>query len=141
MEPSLGLFKRILEGIPYSVADFFTEEVDEGPQIFFSKNELTEISSGPVSCRQVGRQLRGLPLQILHETYAAGADTGRAHFKHAAWEGGIVIKGQIEVTVGDQVQTLGPGDAYFFDSQIPHRFRNAGEVECELISACSPPSF
>ena len=37
------------------------------------------------------------------------------------------------------VQLLGPGDAYFFDSRVPHRFRNVGDVECELISACTPP--
>jgi mannose-6-phosphate isomerase-like protein (cupin superfamily) len=36
---------------------------------------------------------------------------------------------------------LGPGDAYYFDSRTPHRFRNVGEEECEVVSVNSPPSF
>jgi len=43
--------------------------------------------------------------------------------------------------VGEDVAVLGPGDAYYFDSREPHRFRNAGDTPCELISACTPPSF
>jgi predicted transcriptional regulator len=28
-----------------------------------------------------------------------------------------------------------------FRSDQPHQFRNVGNVTCELISACTPPSF
>lgn len=44
-----------------------------------------------------------------------------------------------EITVGRDRRVLGPGEAYYFDSRRPHRFRNAG-VECDIISACSRPS-
>jgi mannose-6-phosphate isomerase-like protein (cupin superfamily) len=60
---------------------------------------------------------------------------------HEAEEGGIVLRGRLEVTVGDQVQVLVAGDAYRFNSRLPHRFRNAGNEECVLVSACTPPSF
>ena len=56
-------------------------------------------------------------------------------------EGGIVLSGHIELTVGGQSRVLGPGDAYYFTSAVPHRFRNAGEEPCELVSACTPPTF
>jgi mannose-6-phosphate isomerase-like protein (cupin superfamily) len=36
---------------------------------------------------------------------------------------------------------VGPGGARNFDFRLPHRFRNVGEEECELVSACTPPSF
>ena len=36
---------------------------------------------------------------------------------------------------------LGPGDAYFFDSRKPHAFRNLGDGELIVVSACTPPSF
>jgi mannose-6-phosphate isomerase-like protein (cupin superfamily) len=45
------------------------------------------------------------------------------------------------VTVGNQVETLRAGDAYLFDSRIPHRFRNTSEEPCIIVSACTPPSF
>jgi transcriptional regulator with XRE-family HTH domain len=33
------------------------------------------------------------------------------------------------------------GEAYYFDSTLPHRFRNPGDEECVIISANTPPSF
>jgi len=58
-----------------------------------------------------------------------------------AYKRGKVGLGQIEVTVNGQSRILGPGDAYYFDSRLPHRFRNPGDEECEIVSACTPPSF
>ena len=39
----------------------------------------------------------------------------------------------------DQVKVLSAGDAYLFDSRVPHRFRNIGPARCEVVSACTPP--
>ena len=75
------------------------------------------------------------------ETRVGGADTGEVMLRHDSEEGAVVIHGQLEITVGDQRRVLGPGDAYYFDSRLPHRFRNVGDGECEVVSACTPPSF
>ena len=45
------------------------------------------------------------------------------------------------LTVGGATRVLGPGEAYYFASQLPHRFRNVGREACEIISACTPPTF
>ena len=110
-------------------------------QYFFAASELSEIGSGPISYRQVGADLSESNLQILHERYRPGADTGRSMLSHEAEEGGIILAGRLEVTVADQVRTLSPGDAYRFNSRLPHRFRNTGREDCVLVSACTPPSF
>lgn len=52
-----------------------------------------------------------------------------------------MVRGTLEVTIGDEVHVLNEGDAYYFDSTIPHRFRNAGKTVCEVVSACTPPTF
>jgi mannose-6-phosphate isomerase-like protein (cupin superfamily) len=80
-------------------------------------------------------------MMLLKETYAVGADTGRVLYGHEGEEGGIVISGRIEITVGEERKILGPGDAYYFDSRLPHRFRQVGPVPCVLFSACTPPTF
>jgi mannose-6-phosphate isomerase-like protein (cupin superfamily) len=46
----------------------------------------------------------------------------------------------LEVTVGDQTRVLRSGDAYQFDSRVPHRFHNPGREPCVLVSACTPPT-
>ena len=140
--PSVGLLKKVLAGLPMSLADFFAGELTPRRQVFFTGSELTEIAGrGGISYRQLGRELAGRALQILHERYAPQADTGETPLRHESEEAGVVIRGRLEVTVGDQRRVLGPGDAYYFDSRLPHRFRNLGEEECEVVSACTPPSF
>lgn len=139
--PSVAMLKRILDGIPISLSDFFALEHEPRRQVFFQENELKEIADGRISFLQVGAGSSGEKLQILRERYQPGADTGKTMLRHDSEEGGIVIKGRLEVTVGKQKRVLGPGDAYYFDSRIPHRFRNVSDDECETVSACTPPSF
>ena len=140
-DPSMGLLKRILVAMGVSFAEFFAEDFSSREQVFFRASELSEISSGPISFRQVGNDLGGSQLQILYERYQPGADTGQSMLSHDAEEGGIILQGRLEVTVGEEVQTLAAGDAYRFNSRIPHRFRNTGSTECVIVSACTPPSF
>ncbi|MGK9231950.1 cupin domain-containing protein [Inquilinus limosus] len=148
--PSIGSLKRVLDGLPLSLAEFFA--LPEGPEdpVFFAAAELVEIAgksgghgAGPeglISYRQVGCH-PGRALQILHERLAPGADTGPTPLSHAGEEGGVVIRGRVELTVGPRRRILGPGDAYYFQSRLPHRFRVVGEEPVEIVSACTPPSF
>ncbi|WP_368041150.1 cupin domain-containing protein [Leisingera sp. ANG59] len=141
VNPSVGALKRILKGIPVKLSEFFVYEPEPEKTVFYAAEELTEIGKGGVSLQQVGTNPFGRAMMILKETYQAGADTGRVMYGHDAEEGGIVIAGRVEVTVGEQRKILGPGDAYYFDSRTPHRFRQVGSEECVIISACTPPTF
>ena len=140
-DPSIGLLKRILESLGVSFAEFFASDSLTDGKYFYTRNELSEISSGPISYLQVGSDLSNSQLQILYERYRPGADTGQSMLRHDAEEGGIVLQGRLEVTVGERVQTLSAGDAYRFSSKLPHRFRNTGHEDCITVSACTPPSF
>ena len=140
-DPSTGLLKRILDALGVSFAEFFAEETRVPDKVFFTNEELSRISSGAICYDQVGSDLRDAQLQILYERYEPGADTGQSMLSHAAEEGGIVLQGRLEVTVADQVQVLGAGDAYRFNSRLPHRFRNTGSEPCVVVSACTPPTF
>lgn len=147
--PSIATLRKILSGLNVTLADFFEPErvAPEGP--FFSADELLDLTSrlpvsgahasdGKVVLRQVG-DARRYNLQILHETYEVGADTGEACLEHFSSEGGYVLEGALELTVGDQVRVLYPGEAYLFDSRIPHRFRNVHDGPTTVVSACTPP--
>ncbi len=142
VSPSISSLKKILDGIPLSLADFFTLNFASSDSVFFSSTELTEIAFGDaVSMRMVGRNIKDRALQMLYETYKPVADTGDAMLRHQGEECGIVVSGSLVVTVGTQEKTLHPGEAYYFRSDVPHRFRNPGAEPCVLISANSPPSF
>lgn len=148
--PSVASLKRLLDAVPMTMSEFFSEVENTGPpKYFYTDDEFTELSpqdlglgrdASRVSLRQLGDASRH-SLQVLHETYPAGADTGPDLLTHEGEEAGVVIEGIIEVTVADQVRVLNPGDGYLFDSRLPHRFRNIGDSRCVVVSACTPPSF
>ncbi len=143
--PSVASLKSLLDAIPMSIAEFFaTIEVTNEPKIFYGSDEFTEVApqtgTGAVSLRQLG-DASTHTLQLLDETYPPGADTGPELLSHVGEEAGIVVSGQIEITVGDQFRVLHIGEGYLFDSRQHHRFRNTGTKVCRIVSACTPPSF
>ena len=141
VSPSVSSLKKVLDGVPMSLADFFTLDVRAAPQVFFARDELTDIGDRAVSLRLVAGNRSNRALTILHERYSPKADTGAEMFSHKGEEGGVVVRGHIELTVGGQARVLGPGDAYYFASATPHRFRNVSDEPCELVSASTPPTF
>jgi transcriptional regulator with XRE-family HTH domain len=141
VSPSVSSLKKVLDGIPMSLADFFTLDLGGQPQVFFPRQDLSDIGTASVELRLVGSRLAKRSMSILHERYAPNSDTGEEMLTHAGEKGGVIVTGKIELTVGGESRILGPGDAYYFKSTLPHRFRNTGRDECELVSASSPPTF
>ena len=141
VSPSVSSLKKVLDGIPMALAEFFTLDLAAAPQAFFGAEELVELGNAEVSLRLVAAQRSGRQLTLLHERYAAGAAAEEEMLAHRGEEAGVVIRGRIELTVGSATRVLGPGEAYYFASQLPHRFRNVGREPCEIISACTPPTF
>ncbi|SFM74660.1 transcriptional regulator, XRE family with cupin sensor [Shimia aestuarii] len=146
--PSVASLRKILGGLGITMSEFFEPETINNHQPFFTPSEMRDLTSllyqnndlaqKMITIKQVG-DAKAHGLQLLHERYEAGADTGESMIEHEANEGGIVISGEIEVTVGEEVRVLKAGDAYLFDSREPHRFRNISDRPAEVISACTPP--
>jgi transcriptional regulator with XRE-family HTH domain len=141
VSPSVSSLKKLLDGIPMSLAEFFTMDLAVPPQVFYGRDELTEIGAAPVELRLVAARRPQRAMSILHERYAPSADTGPGMLSHPGEEGGVVVRGQVEVTVGTATRVLAAGDAYYFSTAVPHRFRNRGAEDCEIISASTPPTF
>jgi len=50
-----------------------------------------------------------------------------------------LIKGQIELTVGDETRAIGAGDFVTIPQGIPHSMQRIGESEALFIDVSSPP--
>ena len=141
LNPTVSMLKKVLNGIPISLAEFFADDADFAERIFYRAEDLTKIADGGVSYLQVGANLHNKAIQFLKECYQPGAGTGKHAITHEGEECGIILNGRLEVTVGEQSAVLKKGDAYYFKSSQPHQFRNPGNDPCELVSACTPPTF
>lgn len=137
VSPSVSSLKKVLSGIPISIGDFFTLDIEnmEPESVVYQADDMPDIGSNNVSLKLVGANIKGRSMDLLRETYPPGSDTGPEMLQHPGEEGGIVISGEIELTVGFQIYHLKPGDGYYFNSNRPHRFRNVSDEECEIFSA------
>lgn len=141
LKPSVSVLKRILDGVPMDLATFFSFELAAEQDRVFRRTEHVNIGAGGIRYLLLAAQRPGRAIQMLHEFYEPSTSSGRHALSHAGEECGIVIRGTLEVTIGDEVHVLHPGDGYYFGSALPHRFRNTGPAVCEVVSACTPPSF
>jgi len=141
VSPSVASLHKLASALGLSLAAFFSAANAPQPSPFQAASELLEIGSGGVSLRLVGAAVPKRAIQMLHEHYAPGADSGPSMLQHGGEECGFVISGEVEVTVGEKARVLRAGDAFYFDSTTPHRFRNIGEEPCELVSASTPSTF
>ncbi len=141
VSPSVSSLKKILDGIPMSVTEFFTVDLDAQDKVVYRPDELIDIGSDGIELRLVGSVENNASLALLIECYEPGADTGTEMMAHEGEEAGTVIEGAIEVTIGGEVHSLTAGDSYTFSTLIPHRFRNRSKKICRIVSAHAPPTF
>jgi uncharacterized cupin superfamily protein len=60
---------------------------------------------------------------------------------HVGEELGYVIEGELELTLGDTVYMLQPGDSFYFPSTLPHSYRNPGKRVTRVLWINTPPTF
>ena len=141
VSPSIGSLQKILAALPITLAEFFTRDMASQETVVFRSGELPNVGSATIEYLLVAASRRDRKMSILWETYAPDTDTGEDLLTHSGEEGGVVVEGELELTVAGRTWLLGPGDAYYFDSRLPHRFRNTGAVPARLVSANSPPTI
>jgi quercetin dioxygenase-like cupin family protein len=78
---------------------------------------------------------------LLSCRFPPGASSGEEPYSHSGEEAGVVIRGRLELWVDGRTVTLEAGDSFGFKSVLPHRYRNPGPDEAEVIWAITPPSY
>jgi transcriptional regulator with XRE-family HTH domain len=141
VSPSIGSLQKVLAALPMTMAEFFTRDMESQENVVFRSGDLPNVGSGTIQYRLVAAARRDRKMSILWETYEPDTDTGEDLLTHSGEEGGVVVEGELELTVAGKTWLLGPGDAYYFDSRLPHRFRNTGSVPARIVSANTPPSI
>ena len=109
VSPSVGSLKKVLDGIPISLADFFTlglpGDLDDGP--YYSAEDLPDVGNNEIHYFLVGKRRGNRQMCILREVMPPGSDTGETSLTHDGEEGGVIVQGQVEITVGDRIKVLG----------------------------------
>lgn len=135
VSPSFSSLLKVLKGFPMGVEEFFTTDLVKSDQVVFKAAEQADMSAQGVAIKLIGHSIVQRNISMLSETYPPGADTGEDMIKYDGEEAGIVVQGEIELTVDQKIYQLVTGDGYFFQTHLPHRFRNLGGVTAKVVSA------
>jgi len=89
----------------------------------------------PVRSEGIAKQLLSPPgaaLTGLLVTVEPGGGTAEA-YAHAGHEFGLVMSGEVELTIDDAKYVLKAGDSFAFKSTLVHAFRNSGTERCQIV--------
>jgi transcriptional regulator with XRE-family HTH domain/mannose-6-phosphate isomerase-like protein (cupin superfamily) len=104
-----------------------------GPVVRKAERQAIHLGSGVTWERMSPDTEHGVDfLQVTYDVGGASAPE-RALIRHGGREYGHLLEGRLNVTVGFQTYELEPGDAVSFDSTMPHRLFNPGDVPATAI--------
>ena len=71
--------------------------------------------------------------------YEPGASTGDDSYHHAGEEAGLLISGQLELTIKNKKYILEVGDSFSFNSDLKHRYANPSQTEDTVVVWANTP--
>lgn len=147
--PSLEVVHRIAHALDIDAGWFFPRRPGGGPMerayvvrrrnrrdlntLYREDKEQIGLSDELLSSSIAGSLLLGV---AEYEPYSARP--GHAIYQHKGEQHGYVLKGELELQIGDELITLSEGDSFSFPTEIVHNARNRTDSPCQLIWAIAP---
>lgn len=143
--PSLQMLHAIVSELNTSISDLFSPNALE-------KNRVMRVEDRPTITTSSPRKGPGVTLESLVPSGALSLLYGSIHvvepggtsdgvIEHQGEEIGYVLQGEIELTVDGTLYHLKAGDSFFFQSNLPHGYRNPGEITTKIVWINTPPTF
>lgn len=141
VSPSVNSLQKISRALGIQIGGFFEGQGQGGrvvraaerPRLIYPDRAEEEYLLTPVKSKK---------LQVLYYRLKPGATSGETPYSHESDEEcGVVLRGQLKVTVNGEIYTLHAGDAITFDSHLPHSWRNASKEICEALWVVTPPGY
>ncbi len=146
--PSITALQDIAEAMNVPIGWFFQTDgpapADERPYIVRANRRRRLTYSGVASTDYMGFEdhllSAGLDgtLAMGLSRYQPGGTAGDDLYTHRGEEAGLVLEGEIELALGEDVFLLKPGDSFSFSADIPHTYRNPGETVAVIVWANTP---
>ena len=147
--PTIESLKKIAAALDHPLGDFFEDPTGSDNALkngssrspVVHKHERKLLSPGKGITYQLLNPDMSGPIELIYNNYEPGAGTGRGQYSHPGSECGLILEGQLLVTIRDQEYLLVAGDSITFDSSEPHSMVNTGTGQCVCVWANTPPWF
>jgi transcriptional regulator with XRE-family HTH domain len=138
--PSIDTVRKIASALELPVFSLFLEDADSDLVVRKRNRRIVRYPESEVTREVLSPSLHSR-LGLLWVTYPPG-EAGRLEpVHHTGEECVVVVRGALEITLGEQIIHLQCGDSMGFDSELPHSFRNHGSEPAEVVVAITPPSI
>ncbi|HNW39564.1 MAG TPA: XRE family transcriptional regulator [Candidatus Omnitrophota bacterium] len=141
--PSLSSLKNIADTLSTTIGGLIGEgqAVSDNPVVKAGeRKQLQEVSKGVniylLTSQDTNKQMEPLLFRLNEK-----ATSGEASYRHFGQEFVLVLKGIIEITLNEAVYVLKKGDSIYFNSSVPHSFRNISKEAAEAVWVITPPTF
>ncbi|HET7558862.1 MAG TPA: XRE family transcriptional regulator [Limnochordia bacterium] len=141
--PSLAVLERLAEALGVHVVDLLEEGHDIRPDEVLVRRDARPAAE----FRYSGADVRYLVppgasrrMRALHLTIPPG-DATRSPHVHSGEDFGYVLRGEVELRLGERTLPLAAGDAFSFPGVRPHGFANRGAEPAELIWIVNAPEL
>lgn len=135
--PSLPRLAAIARALDVEVAYFFEDDMTSPSPIRSNQGRRLKGTADAI-VELMSADLPGAKIQPYRLVCQPGAS--REHPPtHPGEVCGFVLKGQLTVTVGEEMFVLKAGDSIHYETHQPHSWRNEGDEECIVVWVASPP--
>ena len=138
--PSLSSLFRIIDALGISPQEILHEEgFSEKIMVRKSEREVYYHKKSKAKFEFLYTKNPGRKMEPLFIHLKAGGFSDS--YSHEGEEFGTILKGKLELTVGDETYHLKEGDCVYFSSRINHHWKNNGSEEVIALWVTTPPSF
>ena len=131
--PSVDTLQRLAGGLGVPIVDFF-ETGDSEARLILTRSAYRARSKAPgMTIERLGSGLAGHAFASFLITLNPGARTKVEHIEHSGAEWVYCLEGSIAYEVDSREYQLTPGDTLLFDASLPHRWRNAGAMQAQIL--------
>ena len=140
--PTISLLKKAVNVLGITLSEFLSNDEDSDDNIVIRKEERVRIDFHDMNIisHQLVHNLKNKMMQPLYEIIKPGGGSGGA-YTHYGEEFGIVLEGELEITVDDVKYVIREGDSFYYKSNRPHSFQNNGDKDVKIIWVITPPTY
>ena len=140
--PTISLLKNAVNVLGVTLSEFLANGSDLQETIVLRKDQRVRIDfhDEKIVSYQLVRNLKNKQLQPLYEIIKKGGGSGGV-YTHEGEEFGIVLEGELEITVDDETYTIKEGDSFWYRSIRPHGFKNKGDKDVKVLWVITPPTY
>lgn len=139
--PSIASLKKIADAFHIRIVDFFVGGSEEEPVVMVPEDRLqVSLKGWRAQIHQLVKTVSTKRMQPFYTVIEPGGGS-REPYSHNGEEFGIVLEGNLTLTVGKKVQKVLEGQSFYYSSLIPHSWTNKGKTRTVVVWVVSPPSW